>query len=186
MKTQLEEEKGKNQELTARVNRDYTNSSKPSSQSPNHGKIHNGREKTGRKRGGQPDHGRKRREPDQTVEIPAPEEVVSSGEYHPTGKLIRRQEVILHMTTEAVEYVTPEYVSKKTGKKVHATFPEGVKDDVNYDGTVRAAAHLLNNHCCVSISRIGEFLKEVSKGKLCLSAGMVCGLSRDISVTGSP
>lgn len=184
VKTQLEEEKGKNLELTARVNRDYTNSSKPSSQSPAHGKIHNGREKTGRKRGGQPGHahhGRKRQEPDRTVEIPAPEEVVSSGEYRPTGKLIRRQVVILHMTTEVVEYVTPEYVSRKTGKKVHAAFPEGVKDDVNYDGTVRAAAYLLNNHCCVSISRTGEFLKEVSKGKLCLSDGMVCGLSREFS-----
>ena len=184
VKTQLEEEKGKNLELTVRINRDYTNSSKSSSQSPNHGKIHNGREKTGRNRGGQPGHAhheRKRQEPDRIVEIPAPEEVVSSGEYRPTGKLIRKQTVIVHVTTEVVEYVTPEYVSRKTGKKVHAAFPEGVKDDVNDDRTVRAAAYLLNNHCCVSISKTREFLKEVSKGKLCLSDGMVCGLSREFS-----
>ena len=81
------------------------------------------------------------------------------------------------MTTEVVEYVTPEYVSRVTGKKVHAAFPEGVRDDVNYDGTVKAAAYLLNNQCCVSISKTGEFLKAVSGGKLALSAGMICGLS---------
>ena len=184
VKTQLEEEKGKNQELTARVNRDYTNSSKSSSQSPNHAKIHNGREKSGRRPGGQPGHPhheRKRQEPDRTVEIPAPEKVVSSGEYRPTGRLIRRQVVILHMKTEVVEYVTPEYVSKVTGKKIHAQFPEGVKDDVNYDATVKAAAYLLNNQCNVSISKTGEFLKEVSRGKLTLSAGMICGLSKEFS-----
>lgn len=182
--TQLEEEKEKNRELTARVNRDYTNSSKSSSQAPDHGKIHNGREKSGRRPGGQPGHPhhkRKRQEPTRIIEIPAPEEVSCSSEYRPTGKLVRRQVVFLHVSTEVVEYVTPEYVSKVTGKKVHAPFPEGVKDDVNYDGTVKAAAYLLNNQCYVSISKTGEFLKTVSGGKLDLSGGMICGLSKEFS-----
>ncbi len=184
VRTQLEEERGKNQELTARVNRDYTNSSKSSSQSPNHGKIHNGREKTGRKPGGQPGHAhhkRKRQEPDRIVEIPPLEEVASSQEYRATGRLIRRQVVILHVSTEVVEYVTPEYVSRLTGKKVHAPFPEGVKDDVNYDATVKAAAYLLNNQCYVSINKTREFLSAVSGGKVTLSGGMVCGLSEEFS-----
>ena len=43
VKTQLEEALGKLKELTARVNRDYTNSSKSSSMSPNHKKIPNSR-----------------------------------------------------------------------------------------------------------------------------------------------
>lgn len=184
VKTQLEEEKGKNQELTARINRDYTNSSKSSSQNPNHGKIHNGREKTGRKKGGQPGHAhhkRKYQEPDRTIEIPAPEELTSNKEYRPTGKLIRRQVILLHVSTEVVEYVTPEFVSKVTGKKTHAAFPDGVKDDVNYDATVKAAAYLLNNQCYVSINKTKEFLKAVSKEKLDLSTGMICGLSKEFS-----
>lgn len=184
VQTQLEEEKGKNQELTARINRDYTNSSKSSSQSPNHGKIHNGREKTGRKKGGQPGHAhhkRKCQEPDRTIEIPAPEELTSNEEYRPTGKLIRRQVILLHVTTEVVEYVTPEFVSKVTGKKTHAAFPDGVKNDVNYDATVKAAAYLLNNQCYVSINKTKEFLKAVSKGKLDLSTGMICGLGKEFS-----
>lgn len=184
VKTRFEEEKEKNRALTARVNRDYTNSSKSSSQSPNHGKIYNGRKQSGRKPGGQPGHPhhkRKRQEPSRIVEIPAPEEIAASKEFRPTGKFIRRQMILLHVSTEVVEYVTPEYVSRVTGKKIHAAFPHGVKDDVNYDGTVKAAAYLLNNQCYVSIGKTGEFLKAVSGGKLELSVGMISGLSKEFS-----
>ena len=53
----LEELKGQNQKLTAQVNRDFENSSIPSSlQGPGRKKITNSREKTGRKPGGQPGH----------------------------------------------------------------------------------------------------------------------------------
>ena len=65
--TELEEEKGKNLKLRAQLNRDYENSSMPSSKSIKHKKIHNSREKTGKKPGGQPGHkghGRKRQVPD--------------------------------------------------------------------------------------------------------------------------
>ena len=55
-KTQLEEEKERNQELLSRINKDYSNSSKSSSMSPNHETIHNSREKSGRSPGGQPGH----------------------------------------------------------------------------------------------------------------------------------
>ncbi len=61
--------------LTARINKDHTNSSKPSSQNPNHKTIPNGRVKSGKKPGGQKGHihhGRKRMEPTQVIAIPAP------------------------------------------------------------------------------------------------------------------
>ena len=54
--TELEAEKGKNLKLTAQINRDYENSSKPSSEKPNHKKISNNRKKTGKKPGGQFGH----------------------------------------------------------------------------------------------------------------------------------
>lgn len=114
------------------------------------------------------------------MEIPAPKEITSNEEYRPTGNLIRRQVVFLRVETEVVEYITPEYVSKRTGKKVHAAFPEDAKDDVNYDGTVKATAYLLNNQCCVSINKTREFLGAVSGGKLKLSSRMICGLSKRV------
>ena len=53
---ELEEERGKNLKLRAQINRDYKNSSIPSSKSIKRKKIANSREKSGRKPGGQPGH----------------------------------------------------------------------------------------------------------------------------------
>ena len=50
----LEEEQGKNLKLRAQINRDYENSSIPSSKTLRKKKITNSKEKTGRKPGGQP------------------------------------------------------------------------------------------------------------------------------------
>ena len=62
----LEEEQGKNLKLRAQINRDYENSSIPSSKTLRKKKITNSREKTRRKPGGQPGHKghcRKKQEP---------------------------------------------------------------------------------------------------------------------------
>ena len=64
VKTALEDEKGKTKKLLAQLNRDYENSSIPSSRSVHHKKISNNRERSGRKPGAQPGHvhhGRKSR-----------------------------------------------------------------------------------------------------------------------------
>ena len=45
------------------------------------------------------------------------------------------------------EYVAVEFKNKKTGKLVYVDFPVGVENDVNYDGSVKAFAFLLNNYC---------------------------------------
>ena len=108
-KTQLEEEKDKNQELLSRINKDYSNSSKSSSMSPNHETIHNSREKSGLSPGGQTGHihhGRKRKEPTEIREIPAPDKYLEDPDFQPTGKIIRKQLIKAHITTEVIEYWT--------------------------------------------------------------------------------
>lgn len=180
----LEEEREKNRKLQAQLNRDYSNSSKPSSMSPNHSKITNNREKTDRKPGGQPGHkghGRKHRTPDKIVSIPPTEELLDESKYRPTGKTVRKQVVSLRITVETVEYETSEYIEIATGKKVHATFPEGVVDDVNYDGSILAFAFLLNNECNVSIDKVRRFLADLTGGDLTISKGMINGLSKKFS-----
>lgn len=184
VKTQLEEEQGKNQKLMAQINRDYKNSSIPSSMKPNHKKISNNREKTGRKPGGQPGHkGHKRKKLDATnqVHIPAPEKYTESPNYTPTENIIRKQLINIHIGVSVQEYYTEEFRNKITGQRVHAQFPFGMQNEVNYGGSIKAFLFLLNNHCNVSIDKACGFLSELTQGALNISKGMVNGLSEDFS-----
>ncbi len=184
VRTQLEKEQDKSKMLNARLNKNYTNSSKPSSASPNHGKIHNGRVKTGKKPGaqkGHEHHSRKFRSPDKIVQIPPFEAYNCAILFRPTGRIIKKQVVSISVVTTVTQYETPEYMDLLTGKPVHAHFPEGCVDDVNYDTSVKAMAYMLNTACNVSIGKTQNFMREISGGAIDLSAGMICNLSREFS-----
>jgi hypothetical protein len=181
---ELEEEKGRNQKLKAQINRDYENSSIPSSMKPNRKKISNNREKTGRKPGGQPGHkghGRKRLTPTNMFHIPAPEEYANNPEYRPTGRMITKQVVNLRVNVIVDEYSTPEFRNVQTGQRVHAHFPDSVVNDVNYGGSIKAFSFLLNNRYCVSTDKVREFLSELTDGELQISNGMINGLCKVFS-----
>ncbi|MDR1061571.1 MAG: transposase, partial [Clostridiales bacterium] len=184
VKTDLEDERGKGQKLLAQINRDYENSSLPSSRKPDHKKIANNRVKTGKSPGGQPGHkghGRKALTPTSRIDIPAPEEYISSPNFTPTGKIITKQLINLSVNVIVDEYATPEFRDKRTKQNVHADFPEGVVNDVNYGGSVRAFAYLLNNHCNVSVVKVSDFLAELTGGTLRISTGMINRLSKKFS-----
>lgn len=183
-KTEAEDLKEKVQALTARINKDYSNSSKPSSMSPNHKTIQNGREKTGRSPGGQRGHvhhGRKRQEPTNSHEIPAPAKYLDDPNFKPTGRIIRKQLIKVHVVSEVIEYWTQEFRNLTTGQRVHAEFPPGIVDDVNYDGTVKALAYMINNDLYTSVDKTRVFLKDVSKGKIDISTGFICNLAKQFS-----
>lgn len=188
--TELEEEKGKNLKLRAQINRDYENSSLASSQSVNHKKISNSREKTGRKPGGQPGHTghlRKKQSPSSApVLLVPPQEVRDDPDFKKTGKTIVKQLVNIRMILEVTEYHADVYYNSKTGEKIHAEFPEGVIDDVNYGGTVKAFLFLLNNECCASIDKSRKFLSDLTDGKLNISKGMVSKLGREFAGKSEP
>jgi len=184
IKTELEDEKGKNLKLTAQINRDYENSSKPSSMKPNKKKIANGREKTGKKPGGQPGHEghpRKRHEPTNAVEIPAPAKYADSPLYALTGRIITKQLVDIRIDVTATDFYTPEYRNVVTGQRVHADFPDGMVNEVTYSGNIKAFAFLLNNRCNVSIANVSDFLADLTGGELRISTGMINGLAKEFS-----
>ena len=186
---ELEEERGKNQKLTAQINKNYENSSIPSSQKPNRKKISNNRKKTGKKPGGQhghKGHRRKKQIPTVVIEIPPPEEYLNNPEYELTNIDKRRQEVGISVVLNVKEYYTLVFRHKKTGQLVHADFPVGVENDVNYDSSVKAFAFLLNNHCNVSIDKVREFMSDLTGGALEISKGMINGLSREFSMRSKP
>jgi len=184
--TQLEEERELNKKLTAQVNKDFENSSIPSSlQKPGRKKIPNSRVKTGRKQGGQPGHKghcRKKHIVTETHEIPAPKKYTDNLDYYETGKIIRKQNVIIRMSVNVTEYTTREYRNRKTGGRVHAKFPEGYINEVNYDGIVKALAFLLSNECCVSHGKTRKLISELTDGEIELSDGMINGLCEEFSV----
>lgn len=183
--TELEEEKGKNLKLTAQVNRDFMNSSTPSSQQgPARKKIPNSREKTGRRRGGQPGHKGhclKAQTPTKTYMLPDPQEYVEDPDYYDTGHTVKKQKIILDVNIKVIEYEARIFRNRKTGSRVHADFPEGYVNAVNYDGSVKAFAFLLTNECNVSVGRTCNFLSELSDGKINLSEAAVNGFSEEFS-----
>lgn len=185
LETDLEEANGKNKKLTAQLNRDYENSSLPSSMTVKKKKISNSREKTGRKPGGQPGHkgyGRKKQTPTEPVILlPPPQEVSDDPGFKKTGKTIVKQQIGIQLNLVVKEYHADVYYNSKTGERIHAHFPEGVVDDVNYDGSIKAFLFLLNNDCCTSIDKSRKFLSDLTAGKLNISKGMINGLCREFS-----
>ena len=184
LKTQLDDAQGRNKKLLAQLNRDYENSSIPSSQSRNRSKIPNNRECTGRKPGAQPGHvhhGRKKQVPTQTVCLPAPEDVAKDPDFKKTNKTIIKQLISIELILKVTEYQADVYYNSTTGERVHASFPNGVVDDVNYDGSIKALLFLLNTDCAVSIDKSQRFLSDLTGGKLKISRGMINKLCREFS-----
>jgi hypothetical protein len=182
--SELEEEKGKNQKLKNQINRDHENSSIPSSMELGRKKIFNNREKTDRKPGGQPGHkghGRKKLTPTNIINIPAPEEYAGNPEYRPTGRTIKKQIINIRVDLIVDEYNTPEFRNIRTGRRVHAGFPGGVVNDVNYGGSIKGLAFLLNNNCFVSIDKVRGLISELTDGQLKISKGMINGLGKEFS-----
>ena len=184
VKTELDDEKQRIQKLTAQINRNYENSSIPSSKAITRKKISNSREKTGRKPGGQPGHKghcRKRLTPTEEVYLPAPEEVLNDPDFKKTSKTITKQKIDISIQVNVTEYHADVYYNSKTGERIHAAFPKGVIDDVNYGGNIRAFLFLLNNDCCTSIDKSRRFLSDLTNGKVNISKGMINTLCRSFA-----
>ena len=182
--SEKEDALGKVKELQAQINRDYENSSIPSSQCPNRKKIQNNREKTERKPGGQPGHkghSRKKQVPDETVRLGAPQEVLDHPQRYRKEKEIVKQFVEIYITLRTVEYRADLFRDKETGERIHACFPDGVVDEVNYGGHLRSLAFILNNLCNVSIDKTRAFLFDITDGKLTISKGMINHLSHQMA-----
>ena len=180
LKTQLQEALDLVEKLKIQMNRDYENSSIPSSQKPFHKKIHNGRGKTDRRPGaqnGHPGHRRPHMQPTEPVIFlePTPQ-MLEDPDLYPTGEYITKQKIEIHVKTSVTEYRAQVYRSRSTGKRVHAPFPEGVVNESNYGENAKALAFLLNNYCNVSIDKTSELISGLTSGKIHLSKGMINSL----------
>lgn len=182
----LSERDGIIQKLKAQINRDYTNSSIPSSLCMGHETIHNGREKTGRKPGGQPGHQghhRKKQIPSSQVNLSIPCACLfcSSDNLHTTGRSKTRQLIDLKVTVSATDYISKEFKCDKCGTSFYTEFPEGLPNEVNYGPEIKALSVFLNNRCNVSLDKTAETLWEMSDGLISISKGTLSNLSTEFS-----
>lgn len=173
------------EKLRIQMNRDYENSSIPSSQKPFHKKIHNSRVKTDRKPGtqkGHPGHRRPHMKPTEPVILlEATPEMLADPDLYPTSEFITKQKVDIHVTVSVTEYRAQVYRSRTTGRRVHAPFPEGVVNEFNYGENAKALAFLLNNYCNVSIDKTSELISGLTSGAIHLSKGMINHLPAQFS-----
>lgn len=183
---QTQDLEGLVKKLTAQVNKDFENSSLPSSsQGAERKKIPNTRIKTGRKRGGQKGHDGHRLTQGKATEkhrLPDPEEFVKDPNYYATGETVKRQKIVLKLGIGIIEYEATVFRNRKTGSRVHAEFPKGFYTDICYDSSVKAFAFLLANEGNMSAGKIRTVLYEATGGRLNLSESLINGLCREFSL----
>lgn len=174
------------QKVKAQINRDYQNSSIPSSQSPNHKKICNGRQKSSQKPGGQPGHkghGRQIFEPDETIFLPDPLETIDNPDYRQTGKIIRKQVIDIQVYAKVTEYQAKEFKNSKTGKIIQTAFPSGIVNESSFGSGAKALACMLGGYCNVSIDKVQEVLYEITGNRLKISKGTLSNLMKGFSTS---
>ena len=181
---------GRNAKLAAQANRDFENSSAPSSmQVVRKKRAPDTREATGRRPGAQPGHAhrpRRRPEPTRTVEVPDPEGWEADPDLYRTSETVSKSVVSARVAVEVVERRAAVWRRRSTGARLHAPFPEGVSDEVSYDASCRALAFPPATGCGASLARASRFLSEASGGALSMSAGMVWGLAAEFSAKSGP
>ena len=176
---ELDELKETNKKLTVQANKDFTNSSFPSSAKPFRRKIPNSRVPSGKKPGGQPGHKPHRKHtqaPTKEVLLPAPE-CADDPDLYRTGKVIHKKLVDITFHVSVTDYSAEEYRRRSNGSRCHAPFPAGVDNEINYGPGVKAMALFLNQYCNVPVAKTTEFLSAATDGAVSLSAGMVCSLA---------
>ena len=168
----------------AQLRNNNGNCSMSSSQCPNN-KTPNNREKSNRKPGAQPGHeghGRKKLEPDITVTLGVPEEVLKDPDlYYKTGEKIIKQIHSVRLIVEVIQYEAIVYRHRSTHKRVWARFPKGIVNDITYDASVKALACMLHSHGNMSYEKVQEVISELTDGKLKPSTGFLAGLEREFS-----
>lgn len=172
---------GTNKKLEKKLNTNFENSSLPSSATPFRKRVPNSRKRTGKLPGaqiGHKPHNATRLTPTkEPVYLPAPAEFTDNPDIYPTGRTITKQLIDIQLMVHVKDFIADEYRNRLTGARLHAPFPKGIVNDVNYGPSIKAFAFLLNNYYNVSISKTRQCLSDLTNGVVTLSTGTICNLS---------
>ena len=182
MKAEKEELMGQITKLTAQIHKDFSNSSKPSSQCPNRKKIQNNREKTDRRPGGQighKGHPRKQLESTEQLGLPLPEEVKQNPGNYEFVEFKSRKQADIVMNVVVKELISAVFRDKITGKEVWYEFPDGYENEMNYGPALKAFCCFSNNYLNVSLRKISSFLSDLTERKIEIAPSTIFKLTRE-------
>ena len=176
---------GTAKKLEIKAGKNFENSSLPSSALPFRKKVPNSRKPSGKKPGAQPRHigscREKKAATSDPIIIPPPESFLNDPDIYPTGRKITKQFVDIDFKVIVQDYVTDEFRRRSNGTRLHAPFPAGIKDNVNYGSRLKSFAFMLNNYYNVSIAKTQQCISDMTKGVISLSTGMISNLSKEFS-----
>ena len=182
--------KAKIKHLEAVQDRDGTNTSVPTSQTPI-GKtkvIPNGRENTGRAKGGVIGHVKTEMTAPEEDEITDTEEHLldendvcpkcKNEDFEFTGETVDRYETEVEIKVKKVKHLFYVYVCRMCGQKVICRTPPEKRTKSRYGANVQALILVLLNVMNSSINKVPRFLEGVSKGEIKPCEGYVAKVQK--------
>jgi len=175
------------EDLKTRINKNSSNSSKPSSTDGFKKQIHNFREKTARLTGGQKGHKgvtiKQKESPTEIVEKKAGK-CSCGGNVTSSDMYTRKQIVDVEIRTICKEERVYKGVCDKCGKAHTGSFSKEFVNPVQYGQNIKTLVGLLLNEGYLSLNRCQSFFKEISQGEIQLSEGTLVKINSEISQKG--
>ena len=171
------------QALKARLNKNSTNSSKPSSTDAFKKVIHNCREKTGRKVGGQKNHigaTLNKKEPTKIIDKKI-EKCECGGKVENNIEYEAKQLIDIEIKVNVIEERVYEGKCCKCGRIHKGKFSEEFKNPAQYGNNLKAFVSMLVNEEYVAIDRSSKFIKEITGDKITLSNGTIVNITKELS-----
>ena len=171
------------QDLTARLNKNSSNSSKPSSTDGFKKVIHNFREKTERKIGGQLKHKGttlQRKNPTQIIDKKI-EKCECGGIVEHSEEFKSKQLIDIEIKVNVIEERVYEGKCTKCGKIHKAKFSNELKNPAQYGNNLKALVSMLINEEYVAIDRCSKFIKEITNGQIDLSNGTIVNITKELA-----
>lgn len=162
LEKQIQEKNDYIVKLRGQLQKNSSNSSKPSSTDGLKKVIHSSREKTGKKQGGQKGHkyhaSRLVEKPDEIVKLKKPRRCECGGKIEYDKEKIKRQLIELITKYQTTEYQGQIGRCKKCGRIHTPKFPEGINNRVQYGNSVKGLSLILSEYGNVPVDKIQEIL----------------------------
>lgn len=175
--------------LKALLNRDSTNSSTPTSQTPLNKKKHipNSRKKSNKKKGGQFSHPKHRLckfDDDEITEVVQHNNASCPNCHHemiPTGRVVFKDEFELDIVVRKIRHEFIEMKCCQCGYKEIVNIPVNLKEENQYGANIQAFALTLMNEGYVSINRTKEIIANISNDEIQMSEGYLAKIQKRLA-----